>query len=261
MTTTLLSLEKICAPEDVKAYKEEQKRKYGDVWEDIEKWDKKSREHSTSHAFHTNTSAPPHHDSSFADELTRFTQGLLALVYPPTPAPPWSGSSAHATPLPARSQPTSQLPKSQQYTRSQPASRLSTQPQTTQTTGRTRQSPPTPQPSPQLAALCARLAHVTAVAARYPDLAALRFSVEFKQGPALFGSALAPPHTIAGARPAQQPHANAAAILHHANDKAFKRLHSLAGAYDQPSMYHQHHHWQKSQMHPANHHCLLQLPH
>ena len=219
MTLQSFKLEKICTPEYVKSYKEKQTQKYGN-WDDLQKGHelanshkKKTREHSTSHVFHTNTPAPPHHASSFAAELTRFTQTLLVLVYPPTAAPPWTSPPANAGA--SRPQAPSPQPK---------------------------KTPIPHPPNTHVAALCARLAHITAVAALHPAVAALRFSVEFAQGAALFDAALAPPQTVAGARLPEQPHKNIVDIRKHVKDTSFKRLHNLASMYSKPNMHKQQYH-------------------
>lgn len=130
--------------------------------------------------------------TTFATKLTLFTQNFLALVYPPIPTLPWSRISTYTT------MPTQKHKNAVHNT--------------------------------ALAALCKRVAHITAVADRHPLLAALRFALEITPKSPLLIHALKSTPTILASRAAAEPHTNIVSIRACLAEDKLNRLIRLADA-------------------------------
>ena len=146
-----------------------------------------SHAHTTSHTFTTS--------ETFTTELTRFAQDLRDLVHPPTPAPAWSVAGSGPSPKPRA-------------------------PQHTHTNTHTNTHANT-HANKQLVFLAARVAHITAVADRYPHLAALRVALELAPNSVLVSHALAASQTGLADK-------NAQAVRACLTSSRFKRLYNIA---------------------------------
>lgn len=159
---------------------------YSDEHEEKE-W---SRDRHFSYTHHTTEQASVQH-TEFSTRLNQFARTLIDLVYPPTPAPPWSTPSSSA---PAHSI-------------------FSTKSNTTRSN-----------PNKQLADLCNHIAHITAVSNRFPAIAAMRLLFEFSPNGALLSKFTQSQQSAKTVRPLQQ-HQNMEAIAKHLTGNRFSQLH------------------------------------
>jgi len=142
--------------------------------------------------------------TTFATKLTLFTQTLLTLVYPPTPAPTWPSPYKNIVQTQKKSPP--------------PPSKT---PPTTLTQTNVVHNK-------HLVDLCARVAHITAVADQHPLLAALRFALEITPKSPLLIHALKSTPTVLASRAAAEPHTNIVSIRACLTEDKLNRLIRIA---------------------------------
>jgi hypothetical protein len=134
-----------------------------------------------------------HAPTTFRTELICFAQKLITLVYPSTRVPPWSTSvNDSRTSMPRKH-------NSDVHNK-------------------------------HLVDLCARVAHITAVADRHPLLAALRFALEITPKSPLLIHALKSTPTVLASRAASEPHTNIVSIRACLAEDKLNRLIRIADA-------------------------------